>query len=73
MSLKQRLRTVLCCVVLEMGTLAGIPMRPEQIQELMQSLNQPKVARTDPEEQADGDAPDTGRRRQARSPITTSW
>ena len=46
---KSRLRTLLCCAVLELGALAGIPMRPEQIKDLMQSLNQPKVAQTNPD------------------------
>jgi hypothetical protein len=54
MSLKQRLRTCLCCLVLEMGALTGVPMRPEQIQDLMHALNRPKVAQTDPEQDMQG-------------------
>ena len=50
MSLKNRLRTIACCVVLQAATLIGVPMRPDQVQELMRSLNQPKLARTTPEE-----------------------
>ena len=50
----RRLRTVLCCAVLQMGTLVGVPMRPEQIRDLMQSLNQPKLAQTNPEEDPSG-------------------
>ena len=50
MSLKNRLRTIACCVVLQAATLIGVPMRPDQVQELMHSLNQPKLARTTPEE-----------------------
>ena len=50
MSLKNRLRTIACCVVLQAATLMGVPMRPDQVQELMHSLNQPKLARTTPEE-----------------------
>ena len=46
----ERLRTVLCCATLQAGAFAGIPMRPEQIRDLMQSLNQPKIAQTNPEE-----------------------
>lgn len=57
-SLKQRLRTLLCCVTLEVGTLIGVPMRPEQIQELMQTLNQPKIAQTTPDESDAGDGTD---------------
>lgn len=55
MAVKGRLRTLLCCAVLELGALAGIPMRPEQIEKLMQTLNQPKVAQTDPDYRPSGD------------------
>ena len=54
--MKRRLRTLLCCAVLEIGVLFGVPMRPEQIRELMQTLTKPKIAQTDPERTADGDA-----------------
>jgi hypothetical protein len=50
MSLKNRLRTIACCVVLQAATLIGVPMRPEQVADLMRSLNQPKIARTTPKE-----------------------
>ena len=60
MSLRRRLRTMLCCVALQVGALAGVPMRPEEIQSLMQSLNRPKVAQTNPERSAEGDGPDPG-------------
>jgi len=53
-SLKLRLRTLLCCVVLEVGALTGVPMRPDEIQELMNTLNQPKLARTNPDRPDDG-------------------
>jgi hypothetical protein len=55
MSLTRRLRTVACCAILELGTLIGVPMRPEQIQDLMRSLNTPKIAHTTPEESPRGD------------------
>jgi hypothetical protein len=55
MSITRRLRTIMCCTVLEIGALMGVPMRPEQIQELMHAMNVPKVARTDPEESLSGD------------------
>jgi len=47
---RERIRTVLCCAVLQVGAFAGVPMRPEQIRDLMQSLNQPKIAQTNPEQ-----------------------
>jgi hypothetical protein len=57
MSLRRRLRTVVCCAILEVGTLMGVPMRAEQIQDLMRSLNTPKTAHTTPEESHRGDDP----------------
>ena len=60
MSVKRRLCTIFCCIGLEFGALVGIPMRPEQIQELMQTLNVPKVAQTTPDESESGDPPDPG-------------
>ena len=50
MSITRRLRTVACCAILEIGTLMGVPMRPEQIQDLMRAMNVPKVAQTNPDE-----------------------
>lgn len=57
MSLKSRLRTLLCCVVLEVGALTGVPMRPDEIRELMNTLAQPKLARVLPDRPDDGDPP----------------
>jgi hypothetical protein len=55
MSIVRRLRTVACCAILEIGTLMGVPMRPEQIQDLMRAMNVPKLAQTNPDECATGD------------------
>ena len=60
MTVKQRLRTLLCCIVFEIGALSGVPMRPEQIQDLMHTLNAPKIAQTNPERNTDGDNPEAG-------------
>jgi hypothetical protein len=57
MSLKSRLRTLLCCIVLEVGAFAGVPMRPDEIHELMHTLAQPKLARMNPDRSDDGDGP----------------
>ena len=57
MSLKSRLRTVLCCFVLEIGALTGVPMRPEEIRALMDTLAKPKLARTNPDRPDEGDLP----------------
>lgn len=50
MRVPARLRTMLVCSMLEFAALLGLPMRPEQIEELMRTMNQPKVARTIPNE-----------------------
>jgi hypothetical protein len=55
MSIARRLRTAACCAILEIGTLTGVPMRPEQIQDLMRAMNVPKIARTNPEQSPSGD------------------
>ena len=62
MALKHRLRTLLCCVGLEVGALMGVPMRPEDIQNLIRSLNKPKVAHTNPDKSVEGDQPEAGKR-----------
>jgi hypothetical protein len=56
-TIKKRLRVVFVCTVLNFGALAGVPMRPEEIRELMQTLNQPKVAHVLPSENDGGDDP----------------
>ena len=61
MSLMKRLRVLFVCAVLEMGVLVGAPMRPDEIQELMHQMNQPKLAHALPSENDDGgDSPAVG-------------
>ncbi len=60
MSITRRLRTVACCAILEIGTLMGMPMRPEHIQDLMRAMNVPKVAQTNPDESSTGDGSPSG-------------
>lgn len=55
MSITSRLRVALVCLTLQMGVLAGVPMRPDEIQALMNQMNQPKVAHMLPSENDDGD------------------
>ena len=50
MRVPARLRTILVCSMLEFAALLGLPMRPEEIEELMRTMNQPKLARTIPNE-----------------------
>ena len=44
MRISSRLRTILVCAMLEYAALVGSPMRPDEIQELLRTMNQPKVA-----------------------------
>lgn len=48
--MRERLRRVLVCAMLQAGVMAGVPMRPEQIQELLQALQRPKVVHVLPQE-----------------------
>jgi hypothetical protein len=52
--MKQRLRTLLMCLPLLIGSVIGVPMRPEQIEELLHT-NQQKVADIIPDESVNGD------------------
>ena len=57
MSVMSRLRVLFVCVFLELGVLAGSPVRPDEIRELMQQLRQPKVVHVLPAESESGDDP----------------
>ena len=57
MSIKHWLRTLVICFSLMFGMLGGVPMKPEEIEELMHSLNQPKITVTIPGESENGDEP----------------
>jgi hypothetical protein len=56
-SFKKKCRVLLVCLVLQAGVLVHAPMRPEEIEELMHRMNQPKVAHALPTEDDDGDDP----------------
>ena len=59
MSLASRLRVLFVCAVLELGVLSGVPVRPDEIQQLMNQMNQPKLAHVLPAgEEGDEDPPD---------------
>jgi hypothetical protein len=55
--MKKRFRKILLCLVLGMASQMGIPMRAEEIEELMRTMNQPKIVRKYAEEEERGDAP----------------
>jgi len=52
-----RLRTILVCAMLEYAAMMGAPMRPDEIEELMRQMNQPKLAHVLRDENDDGDPP----------------
>ncbi len=56
----KRLRSVFVCAFLQFGALLGIPMRPEEIQELMRQMSAPKLAHVLPSEEQAGDDPPDG-------------
>ena len=50
MSIKRRLRVLFLCFPLLLGAGIGMPMRPEEIEELIHSTNQQTIASTIPGE-----------------------
>ena len=56
MSLKKRLGKVALCLFLEAGALCGLPIRPEEIEELMK-MNQPKIVQVVRDEDGEGEKP----------------
>jgi len=58
-SIKHRLRTLCVCLPLLLGAFSGMAMRPEEIEELMHSMNQQKTVVTvdDESENEDGTLP----------------
>jgi Domain of unknown function (DUF4440) len=56
-SIKHRLRNIVCCTILEGAALIGVPMRPGQIEDLLRSLHTPTVARTTPDDRHYGSWP----------------
>jgi hypothetical protein len=51
-----RLRRILLCVALEMGALAGVPMRPEEIRKLLELMAGSKAVDVARQEDERGDA-----------------
>jgi hypothetical protein len=54
--LRHRLHVLAVCLALQVGVVSGVPMTPDQIRELMNEMNQPKVAHVLPA--ADDDSAD---------------
>ncbi|HVV46454.1 MAG TPA: hypothetical protein VHC72_14675 [Bryobacteraceae bacterium] len=51
----RRLRDVFFCIVLAAASAAGMPMRADEVEELMRAMNQPKVAHTLRKEEQEDD------------------
>jgi hypothetical protein len=60
-SIKKKLRTIFLCAALEVGVLAGVQMRPEEIRALMNQINQPAIAHVLPSEDERGNDPPPAR------------
>jgi hypothetical protein len=56
-SFKHRFRKILLCLFLGMGVLVGMPMRPEEIEELMHDMNRQEIVCMIPSESENGDDP----------------
>ena len=56
-----RWRALVLCAVLELGVLAGVPMRPDEIARLMRWLGAPRAEQANPDEAQGGDGPLSGR------------
>ena len=52
---RPRWRQLFLCVVLELGLMAGVPMRPEEIARLMRALCRTAAEQANPDEAAKGD------------------
>lgn len=55
MSLKRKLRTLLVCLPLLLGSMSGVPMRPEEVEEFMQKMNEQQTVYVIPGEGENGD------------------
>ena len=52
---KGRFCKLVFCSILAVASFGGAPMRPEEIEELMHAMNQPKIAHTLPDDSESGD------------------
>jgi hypothetical protein len=52
---RSRFRTLFLCIALEVGLMAGVPMRPDDIARLMRALAGPRAEQGNPDDAAKGD------------------
>jgi hypothetical protein len=55
MRIKDRFCKFVFCTMLAVASIGGAPLRPEEVEELMHAMNQPKIARTLPDDAENGD------------------
>jgi hypothetical protein len=55
----KKLRVWALCIALQAGVLSGVPMRPDEIRDLLNRFNQPAVAHVLPSEDDHGDDDDS--------------
>lgn len=53
--MRSKFSKVFCCVILSFASFGGAYMRPEEIEELMSSMNQPKIVHTLRDDTESGD------------------
>ena len=68
----RRLRALACFGMLEIAALFGMPMRPEQIQELTHLLNESKAQDTLPADEESGDGNDQSPSKIARGGVPST-
>ncbi|MGO9096418.1 MAG: hypothetical protein ACLQGV_14505 [Bryobacteraceae bacterium] len=55
MSLRSKLAKAVFCGMLACASLSGLPLRAEQVEELLRAMNQPKITQSIPEDAESGD------------------
>jgi hypothetical protein len=55
MLINRKLRTIMLCLPLLLGSLAGAPMTPEEIENLLHATHQQKIAYVLEDEEEDGE------------------
>ena len=55
MGFRRRLCRFVFCSVLAFASIGGAPMRPEEVEDLMRTMNQPKIAHSLRDETDDGE------------------
>ena len=55
MSIKHKLRMLLLYLPLLAGSLSGVPMRPEDMDQLMEAMNQERIEYVIPDDSENGD------------------